>query len=125
MLRIWVRWMLAIVLAVGTIGIVACDSGSDNDGGGGDGGGGGGGGAVVDLRTARGSLAAGDQVLDIDGTLFDSYILNGVSGVVTIDMLSEDFDTYLILFAGDGTNLAFNDDAGPETFNSKTLASHS
>jgi hypothetical protein len=65
--------------------------------------------APVDLQSS-GDLASGDSTFS-DGEYYDSYTFEGQPGQsVTIDLNSDDFDTYLVLETPDGQKES-NDDA--------------
>jgi hypothetical protein len=65
--------------------------------------------APVDMEN-RGTLASGDGTYS-EGEYFDSYEFEGQPGqAVTIDLRSDDFDTYLVL-EGPGGQREVNDDA--------------
>jgi serine protease Do len=67
----------------------------------------------------QGTLGPGAPVLQSDGSLYREHTFEGRSGQnVTISMESGDFDTYLILVGPDGSKIAENDDASPDTLNS-------
>lgn len=65
-------------------------------------------------RSASGSLGATDGTSrSRTGSLADDYTFTGASGdSVIIDLSSDEFDTYLILFGPDGSQVARNDDFG-------------
>lgn len=57
-----------------------------------------------------GTLGADDAVLD-GGEYYEIYTFEGTEGqVIAIDLVSEEFDTYLVVFGPDGERLAENDD---------------
>ncbi|MEO0538534.1 MAG: CHAT domain-containing protein [Cyanobacteria bacterium P01_A01_bin.123] len=63
------------------------------------------------ILQTEGSLAEGDSTLQ-DGSLYDSYPFEGQTGqIIQIRLESVEFDTYLILLAPNGEQLAFNDDS--------------
>lgn len=65
--------------------------------------------SAVILQT-RGVLQRGDRTLD-DGSLYHVYTFNGRSGQrITLNLTSNEFDTYLILLDSNGENIADNDD---------------
>lgn len=69
-----------------------------------------------------GRLATGDAIAR-DGTLFDRYSFEGRAGqAVTIDLRSQEFDTYLVLLDSTGNVLADNDDSREDTTNSQLTA---
>jgi len=64
----------------------------------------------------NGALERGDDVLSADRSFFDVYTFEGRRGQqVAIDMVSPEFDTYLILLAPDGSELAQDDDGSGST----------
>lgn len=70
--------------------------------------------------TINGALATSDCQFE-DGSYADIYRLsNGSSRQVTINM-SASFDTYLSLYNSSGQEIAFNDDLGPGTTNSRIV----
>ncbi|MEO1348918.1 MAG: CHAT domain-containing protein [Cyanobacteria bacterium J06635_15] len=63
------------------------------------------------ILQTEGSLAEGDSTLQ-DESLYDSYSFEGQTGqLIQIRLESVEFDTYLILLAPTGEQLAFNDDS--------------
>lgn len=69
----------------------------------------------------KGSLSAGDSVLD-DGSLYDAYKFSGSSGQqVTINLESQDFDPYLILLDPSGRRISENDDISRTNRNSRLV----
>lgn len=66
-----------------------------------------------------GVLGQNSLVLSSDGSLYEEHLFEGQAGqLVTINMESNDFDTYLMLIGPDGEMVAQNDDSGSETLNS-------
>ena len=64
-------------------------------------------------------LTVGDAVIPSDGSLYDDYQFEGRAGqTITINMDSDDFDTYLVLIGPDGRALEENDDRNSQTTNS-------
>ncbi len=62
-------------------------------------------------QTVSGTIAAGDNVLQQDNSLYDDYPIEVDSGwTIHATMTSSDFDTYLILVDPQGNRAAFNDD---------------
>jgi hypothetical protein len=60
----------------------------------------------------QGQLTAADRRLN-DGSAFDEYVFFGQSGqTIVVDMISSDFDTYLLLWNQNGQELANDDDSG-------------
>jgi S1-C subfamily serine protease len=69
-----------------------------------------------------GSLTNSSNVLPADDSYFNSYTFEGTAGQqVVIEMTSSDIDSYLILLAPDGSNLAQDDDGAGST-NAKVTA---
>ncbi|MEM6424158.1 MAG: CHAT domain-containing protein [Cyanobacteria bacterium P01_D01_bin.128] len=70
----------------------------------------------------EGVLETGDRTLD-DGSLYDLYpFLGEADQSVTVRMVSDDFDTYVLLIDPDGQVIAENNDAQPdETHSALTL----
>ncbi|MBE7386190.1 MAG: trypsin-like peptidase domain-containing protein [Leptolyngbya sp. SIO1E4] len=69
-----------------------------------------------------GSLTTGDAIAP-DGTLFDSYPLEGQAGqAVTITLESQEFDTYLALVDDAGRVIAENDDISSNNTNSQVTS---
>lgn len=85
-------------------------------------------GRVVELRegqVAVGRLEAGDSVVG-DSTYADVYTFRAPrDGDVTIDLVSGDFDAYLIVKDAEGATLATDDDGGDGTNARITLHVHS
>ena len=82
-----------------------------------------GGGAAVaqELLAVQGALTAGDAVLE-DGSLYDEYTFAGSSGQqITISLISEDFDPYLILLDPQGRRISENDDVSRNNRNSRLV----
>ncbi|MGG6292916.1 PPC domain-containing protein [Leptolyngbya sp. AN02str] len=64
------------------------------------------------LLQRQGVLEPGDSILESDGSLYDTYFLNGRAGQqIMISLESDEFDTYLAILTPDGAVLAENDDA--------------
>jgi hypothetical protein len=62
-------------------------------------------------QNIQGRLETGDQQMN-DGTWADVWQFNGTQGqTVTIELRSEEFDTYAQLLDGDGARLAEDDDS--------------
>ena len=92
-----------------------------------------GGGSLVDDRPTpppttgflleeRGELADGDEVLPADGSLIDGYEFFGEAGQeITIDLESNEFDTYLILVDPNQESIAQNDDIVQGNTNSRIV----
>ena len=60
-----------------------------------------------------GRLSSGSNVLPVDNSFFDLYAFQGKAGQqVQIDMTSRQIDSYLILIAPNGRELAQDDDSG-------------
>lgn len=72
------------------------------------------------LLDETGVLEAGDQLLESDGSLYDMYAFEGEANqTVTVSVTSEEFDTYLVVFDENGTEIARNDDTDTDTVNSE------
>ncbi|WP_396442578.1 MULTISPECIES: trypsin-like peptidase domain-containing protein [unclassified Limnospira] len=70
----------------------------------------------LDGQEVRGVLAEGANVLPVDNSFYNLYTFDGQRGQrVIIDMMSDDFDSYLILLDIDGNELAQDDDGGDNT----------
>ena len=77
---------------------------------------------VLDEPPIQGSLRREDNVLPVDNSFFDIYTFEGRSGQeVTIEMNSNQIDSYLILLDPTGKELAQDDDGG-ENRNAKIQA---
>lgn len=62
-------------------------------------------------QTVNGTIAAGDQVLQQDNSLYDDYPVEVESGWnIHATMTSSEFDTYLILIDPQGNRATYNDD---------------
>lgn len=71
------------------------------------------------ILRVEGELSVGDAVIPADGSLYDDYQFEGRAGqTITINMDSDEFDTYLVLISPDGRALKENDDRSPQTTNS-------
>jgi serine protease Do len=71
------------------------------------------------ILRVEGELRVGDAVIPSDGSLYDDYQFEGRAGqTVTINMNSDDFDTYLVLIGSDGRALEENEDRNSQTTNS-------
>ncbi|NEQ47490.1 MAG: tetratricopeptide repeat protein [Leptolyngbya sp. SIOISBB] len=61
-------------------------------------------------QSINGTLGADDAVLD-GGEYYEVHTFEGTKGqAISIDLVSEEFDTYLVVFGPDGERLAENDD---------------
>ncbi|MBS0016569.1 MAG: trypsin-like peptidase domain-containing protein [Arthrospira sp. SH-MAG29] len=70
----------------------------------------------VNGQEVRGVLAEDANVLPVDNSFYNLYTFEGEAGQqVIIDMMSDDFDSYLILLDIDGNELAQDDDGGGNT----------
>lgn len=66
-------------------------------------------------NTVTGQLDSTNRTLN-DGSYFNAYTFEGVAGErIVIDLVSVDFDAYLILVAPNGQSIAQNDDGGQGT----------
>lgn len=71
-------------------------------------------------KIERGILEQGDRVIPNDGSLYDSYPLEGKAGdSFIISVESEEFDTFLAVMDAKGTILEQNDDASDRNSNSR------
>jgi serine protease Do len=69
-------------------------------------------GQVVRGQIVQGRLTSGDRQL-ADNTFFQAWTYFGQAGeVVTVDVMSSDFDAYAVIQDGGGTVLARDDDSG-------------
>lgn len=74
------------------------------------------------LMEESGTLEQGDEVLPSDNSLYDVYTFDGEAGQsITIDLASNQFDTYLAVLSPGDEVLAENDDAEGSTNSSITL----
>ena len=72
------------------------------------------------LLQENGKLEEGDATFDSDGSFYDTYTFVGRAGQsVTIDLESQEFDTYLLLVDGEGNTIGENDDVAEGNTNSK------
>ena len=72
------------------------------------------------LLQENGTLEEGDATFDSDGSFYDTYTFVGRAGqLVTIDLESQEFDTYLLLVDGEGNTIGENDDLAEGNTNSK------
>jgi len=68
----------------------------------------------------EGILTPGDSVLPSDGSLFKAYNFEGRAGqLVTIDLASPDFDTFLAVLDSEGRIIGENDDVSQTNNNSQ------
>ncbi len=68
---------------------------------------------VLNGSVITGSLGRGSSVLPVDNSFFDLYTFEGRAGQrVQIDMASREIDSYLILIAPNGNEVAQDDDSG-------------
>jgi serine protease Do len=69
----------------------------------------------------QGGLGPGDDTLQ-DGSYFQEFNFRGQAGQsVRLRLVSNSFDTYLLLLDPAGNTLAENDDASPSTTNSELI----
>ncbi len=74
-----------------------------------------------ELLAVQGALTTGDAVLE-DGSLYDEYTFSGSSGQqITISLISQDFDPYLILLDPQGRRISENDDVSRNNRNSRLV----
>jgi uncharacterized protein YkwD len=72
------------------------------------------------LLDSSGSLAYGDEMMESDNSLFDTYSIQGEARQnISISLVSNDFDTYLLLVDEAGNVVAENDDIDQNTTNSQ------
>jgi len=72
-------------------------------------------------QAMRGVLEPGDRLME-DSTLADVWLLDGFAGeTVTIDLRSQEFDTYLEVLDAAGTILGRDDDSGGDLNSRLTL----
>ena len=77
----------------------------------------------VELFTTEGTLDENSAVLEEDGSYYRAYTFEGQTGqTVAIELVSNDFDAYLLLQSPDGTLLGQDDD-GSEGNNSRIVVS--
>ncbi|AFZ35042.1 peptidase domain protein [Stanieria cyanosphaera PCC 7437] len=71
-------------------------------------------------KIEQGSLEKGDTVIPNDGSLYDSYPLEGQAGdSFIISVESEEFDTFLAIMDAEGNILEQNDDVSDRNSNSR------
>ncbi|MEO0532958.1 MAG: CHAT domain-containing protein [Cyanobacteria bacterium P01_A01_bin.123] len=76
------------------------------------------------LFEVEGVLEPGDSVLEINGSLHDVYPFEGEAGqTITIQMTSDEFDTYLVLIDAAGQTIGENDDSSFSDTNSTLTVS--
>src|SRR2546427_520280 len=64
-------------------------------------------------QTVKGQLTAGDPLLRADSSYYQRWVLPLEAGrTVTVDLASDDFDSYLLVTHGRGQKLVENDDGG-------------
>src|SRR3989442_670313 len=64
-------------------------------------------------QTVKGQLTAGDPLLRTDSSYYQRWVLPLYAGrTVTVDLASDDFDSYLLVTRGRGQKLVENDDGG-------------
>jgi S1-C subfamily serine protease len=74
------------------------------------------------ILNEQGRLGPGSSILPEDGSFYQEHTFYGTAGQrVTITMESNEFDTYLILLGPNGELIDQNDDAGPNTLNSRIV----
>ncbi|MGB3533096.1 MAG: trypsin-like peptidase domain-containing protein [Microcoleaceae cyanobacterium] len=67
----------------------------------------------LDGPEVMGNLDNKDNILPVDNSYYDIYAFEGTAGQqVVIEMSSDEIDSYLILLAADGSELAQDDDSG-------------
>jgi CHAT domain-containing protein/Flp pilus assembly protein TadD len=71
---------------------------------------------AIEPLTITGVLDESSEVLPDDGTHFNTHQFEGTAGqIVIIDLISEEFDAYLLLLGSDNVLIAQDDDGGSET----------
>ncbi|MEM9447007.1 MAG: CHAT domain-containing protein [Cyanobacteria bacterium P01_E01_bin.6] len=71
------------------------------------------------LENFTGELSSRSSILEDDGSYYETHTFEGTAGeAITIELTSEEFDTYLILLSSNGTRLAHDND-GAEGTNSR------
>ncbi|WP_159783889.1 trypsin-like peptidase domain-containing protein [Sodalinema gerasimenkoae] len=74
------------------------------------------------LLNEQGVLRTGDPMLPQDGSLYHEHQFEGRAGqLVTINLESSEFDTYLFLFDNEGNLIDANDDISPGNTNSRLM----
>jgi len=64
-------------------------------------------------QTVKGQLTAGDPLLRTDSSYYQRWVLPLEAGrTITVDLVSDDFDSYLLVTRGRGQKLVENDDGG-------------
>jgi hypothetical protein len=64
-------------------------------------------------QTVKGQLSAGDPLLRTDSSYYQRWVLPLETGrTVTVDLASDDFDSYVLVTRGRGQKLVENDDGG-------------
>ncbi|MBE9041430.1 pre-peptidase C-terminal domain-containing protein [Oscillatoriales cyanobacterium LEGE 11467] len=72
------------------------------------------------LLQENGKLEDGDATFDSDGSFYDTYTFVGRAGQsISIDVKSEEFDTYLLLVDSEGNTVGENDDVADGNTNSR------
>jgi hypothetical protein len=76
--------------------------------------------AIPSLLSVEGVLEKGDQVIPADSSFYDTYTIEGSAGQeIKIDLVSQDFDTYLAILDPTGKIIAENDDLAQGNSNSQ------
>lgn len=71
---------------------------------------------AIDGPMVRGQLGQNSNILPADNSYFNVYTFEGRTGQqISIDMMSNEVDAYLILLTPDGQDLAQDDDGGDDT----------
>jgi hypothetical protein len=69
-----------------------------------------------------GVIEDGDEIIELDGSLFDPYVFEGLAGqTVRITAMSSDFDTFLIVYDENGTEMGHSDDVETGNTDSELL----
>lgn len=67
-------------------------------------------------QTIAGELTPNSPTLEDDGSYYEAHTLEGSAGeALTIDLISDDFDAYLILVSPTGEHIAQDDDSAGGT----------
>lgn len=71
------------------------------------------------LLDRSGELTDDDEILESDNSRFDVYLIQGEANqAITIELSSNDFDTFLLLLGSDGQRIDQNDDISASNTNS-------
>mgnify|MGYP005846922789 CR=1 FL=1 len=68
-----------------------------------------------DLVEVTGTLGQGSKILPVDNSFYDLYAFEGKAGqLITIDMVSDELDSFLILLGPNQSEVAQDDDSGED-----------